>query len=85
MNDKNNLSLSMRRSSKNVKQIQNCIKIDTEQIKKERLKSNQSRNIKLFEKNNIYYQIFDKDNCAVALIDGYINNGKIRTIFRKNI
>ena len=39
LNDKNNLSLSVRRSSKNVKQIQNCIKMDTEQIKKERLKS----------------------------------------------
>ena len=39
LNDKNNLSLSVRRSSINVKQIQNCIKIDAEQIKKERLKS----------------------------------------------
>ena len=39
LNDKNNLSLSVRRSSKNVKQIQNYIKMDTKQIKKERLKS----------------------------------------------
>jgi len=39
LNDKNNLSLSVRRSSINVKQIQNCIKVDAEQIKKERLKS----------------------------------------------
>lgn len=38
-NDKNNLSLSVIRSSINVKQIQNCIKVDAEQIKKERLKS----------------------------------------------
>ena len=39
LNDKNNLSLSVRRSSKNAKQMQNCIKMDTKQIKKERLKS----------------------------------------------
>jgi len=39
LNDKNNLSLSVRRYSINDKQIQNCIKVDTEQIKKERLKS----------------------------------------------
>ena len=56
--------------------VENIIQ-DYDLSQKERLKSNQSRNIKLFEKNNIYYQIFDKDNCAVALIDGYINNGKI--------
>lgn len=39
LNDKNNLLLSVRRYSINDKQIQNCIKVDAEQIKKERLKS----------------------------------------------
>jgi hypothetical protein len=39
MNDKNKFPLSVRSSSKNVKQIQNCIKMDPEQKKKERLKS----------------------------------------------
>lgn len=39
LNNKNNLSLSVRSSSKNVKQIQNYKKTDTKQIKKERLKS----------------------------------------------
>ena len=56
--------------------VENIIQ-DYDLSQKEKLKSNQSRNFKLFKKNNIYYKIFDKDNCAVALIDGYINNGKI--------
>lgn len=38
-NDKNNLSLFVRRPSKNINQIKDCIKLHTEQIKKERLKS----------------------------------------------
>lgn len=38
-NNKNNLSLSVRRSSKNIKQIKDYMKSNTVQIKKERIKS----------------------------------------------
>lgn len=35
------------------------------------------KNSKMNEKNNIYYSMFNEDNSAVLLIDGYSNNGKI--------
>ena len=51
-NDKNNLSLSVRRPSKNINQINDCVKLDKDQIKKERLKSKINiidKSIKLLE------------------------------------
>ena len=52
-------------------------------IQDQRLKEEESnnylslKNSKLIEKNNLYHSLFQKDYCAVVLVDGYILLGKV--------
>ncbi len=50
---------------------------DTVLAQKEEEKYNDYKNARLFEKNNTYYSLFNKNTSCTCLVDGYNINGKI--------
>ena len=50
---------------------------DEELANNEETRYNRYKNLKLIEKDKIYYSLFDKDISSVLLIDGFVNKEKI--------
>ena len=50
---------------------------DEDLFQKEEFKYNGIKNIKIIEKDTIYYSLFEKEITSIILIDSYINKGKI--------